>query len=75
MKKEYINRLKRICKSKLTSKDKITAINQLAILVVTYGIGIIDWPLRELDILDVKTRKILTLHKAIYRNQWLERMY
>ena len=54
---------------------KNTAINQLAIPIVTYGIGIIDWPQRELDILDVKTRKTLTLHKVIYRNQCLDRMY
>ena len=73
VKKEYINRLKKICKSELTPKNKITAINQLAIPVVTYGIGIIDWPQRELDILNVKTRKTLTLQKVIYRNQCLDR--
>ena len=44
VKKEYLNRLKKICKSQLTPKNKITAINQLAIPVVTYGFGIIDWP-------------------------------
>ena len=75
VKKEYLNRLKKICKSELTPKNKITAINQLAIPVVTYGFGIIDWPQYELDILDVKTRKTLTLHKVIYRNQCLDRIY
>ena len=73
--KEYLSRLKKICKSELTPKNKITAINQLAIPVVTYGFGIIDWPQYEIDKLDVKTRKWLTLHKVIYRNQCLERIY
>ena len=75
VKREYINRLKKICKSELTPKNKITAINQLAIPVVTYGFGIIDWPQGELDKLDVKTRKTLTLHKVTYRNQCLDRIY
>ena len=73
--KEYLSRLKKICKSELTPKNKITAINQLAIPVVSYGFGIIDWPQCELNKLDVKTRKILTLHKVIYRNQCLDRIY
>ena len=75
VKTEYLSRLRKICKSELTPKNKITAINQLAIPVVTYGFGIIDWPQYELDILDVKTRKTLTLHKVTYRHQCLDRIY
>ena len=52
-----------------------TAINQLAIPVLTYGFGIIDWPQGELDRIGVKTRKILTLNKVTYRNQCMDRMY
>ena len=75
IKKEYLSRLKKICRSDLTTKNKITAINQLAVPVVTYGFGIIDWPQYELDTLDIKTRKILTLHKITYRHQCLDRLY
>ena len=64
IKKEYQNRLKKIYKSELTPKNKITAINQLAIPVVTYGFGIVDWPQGELNKLDIKTRKMLTLSKV-----------
>ncbi|XP_068206213.1 putative zinc finger protein 56 [Palaemon carinicauda] len=74
-KKEYISRLKKICKSELTLKNKINTINQLAIPVVTYGFGIVDWPQSEIDKIDVKTRKILTLHKVTYRNQYVDRIY
>ncbi|KAJ8281479.1 hypothetical protein GJAV_G00068170 [Gymnothorax javanicus] len=74
VKKEYLKRLKNICKSELTPKNKITAINQFAIPVVTYGFGIIDWPQGELDKLDIKTRKTLTLHKVTYRNQCMDRI-
>ena len=36
---KYIQRVKSICKTELTTKNKITAINQLAVPVVTYGFG------------------------------------
>merc|ERR1711923_697885 len=41
----------------------------------TYGFGIIDWPQKEIDDLDVKTRKVLTMHKVIYRHQCMDRVY
>ena len=72
---EYLSRLKKICKTQLTNKNKITAINQLAMPVLSYSFGIIDWPQTELNKLDIKTRKILTLHRVIYRNQCLPRLY
>ena len=73
--KEYIRRLKKICRSELSPKNKIVAINQKAIPVLSYGFGIIDWPQKEIDSLDIKTRKILTIHKLIYRNQCIDRIY
>ena len=72
---KYIQRVKSICKTELTTKNKITAINQLAVPVVTYGFGIIDWPQRDINNLDVKTRKQLTLHKLMYRNQCMDSLY
>ena len=52
-------------KTELTCKNKIQAINQLAIPVVTYGFGIIDWPQKQINDIDVRTRKMLTLHKSL----------
>ena len=72
---EYFKRVKSICKTQLTTKNKIQAINQLAIPVVTYGFGVIDWPNYKINDIDVRTRKILTLHKVIYRNNCLDRLY
>ena len=73
--KEYVSRVKKICKTELTAKNKITAINQLAIPTVTYSFGIVNWHEKHLNTLDIKTRKILTYHRVIYRNQCLERIY
>ena len=73
--KEYIRRVKKICRSELSPKNKVTAINQMATPVLSYGFGIIDWPQKDIDSLDIKTRKILTLNKILYRNQCMERLY
>ena len=43
--------------------------------MVTYGFGVIDWPNYKINDIDVRTRKILTLHKVIYRNNCLDRLY
>ena len=47
----------------------------MALPVLTYGFGIIDWPQIEIDNLDVKTRKILTIHNVLYRHQCMDRVY
>ena len=73
--KEYVRRVRKICKTQLINKNKITAINQLAMPVLTYSFGIIDWPQKEINWLDTKTRKMLTLHRVIYRNQCMPRLY
>ena len=75
LRKEYLSRLKKICKTSLTNKNKITAINELAIAILSYSFGIINWYQSELNSLDVKTRKWLTMYKIIYRNQCLSRIY
>ena len=75
LEKDYLMRVKKVCKTELTPKNKITAINQLAIPVLTYGFGIIDWPQYKIDQLDIKTRKILSRNKVIYRNQCHDRIY
>ena len=73
--KEYLRRVKKICKTQLNNKNKITAINQLAMPILTYSFGIIDWPQKNINHLDVKTRKRLTMQRIIYRNQCIPRLY
>ena len=43
-KEGYVKVLKMILKTKLTPKNKILAINQIAIPKIQYSFGIIDWP-------------------------------
>jgi predicted nucleotidyltransferase len=45
LKQEYNRRLRMILKSELNARTKITAIGALAVPVLTYGFGIINWRL------------------------------
>src|SRR5678816_2538281 len=51
------------------------AINTLAIPVLSYGFGIIDWMQEDLNKLDVMTRKMLHAHKMTYKNQCVPRIH
>src|SRR5678815_204539 len=75
LKKEYEKRLKLILKSELKCKFKIEAVRTLAVPVLSYGFGLIDWFQEDLNKLDIKTRKMLHAHKVTYKNQCLARMY
>jgi hypothetical protein len=46
-----------ILKSELNAKNKITAISALAVPVLRYSFGIINWRTEEMKKIDRKTRK------------------
>src|SRR5678816_2558395 len=75
IKKEYISRVKKILKTELKPKNKIEAIKVLAMPVMRYSFGIIDWYQHEINTLDTTTRKLLHAHKIIYKNQCTARIY
>ena len=52
-----------ILKSDLNAKNKITAIGALAVPVLKYSFGIINWRLEEIRKIAWKTRKVLTFYK------------
>ena len=72
---EYTLRLKKILKTKLTAKNKIKAINQLALPVIQYSFGIINWPQKYLNEIDTLTRKCLIDNKIHYKNNCIDRIY
>ena len=55
---EYINRRHKILKSNLNGGNTIHAINNWAVLVISYIAGIVDWTMAELEDLDRKTRNL-----------------
>ena len=72
---EYYRRVKKIWKSELYSKNKIVAHNTFASPVLTPTFGILSWTKTEIESIDIKTRKIMTLTGSFHRNSSVDRLY
>ena len=72
---EYIRRIKALCRSKLNSGNLTTGINAWAIGVIRYSAGIIEWRKEDLQKLDRKTRKILTMNRKLHPRSSVARLY
>jgi hypothetical protein len=57
LKQEYNRRLRLTLKSALNARNKITAIGALAVLVLRYSFGIINWRIEDIKKIDRKTKK------------------
>ena len=62
LKKEYLRRMRLVLCTELSAKNKIQATGSLAVPVLRYSFGIVDCHQQELQKLDRKTRKLLTIH-------------
>jgi len=62
MKKEYLRKLRLVLSTELSAKDKIQATGSLAVPALRYSFGIINWHQEEMQKLDRKTRKLLTIY-------------
>ena len=59
--KENYTRVKKIWKSEISSFNKAIAHNTFAIPVLTTTVGVIDWKIKEIKEIDIRTRKQLTI--------------
>ena len=71
--KEYKRRLRLVLKSKLDGRSKIRAINAWAVAIFRYGAGILHWNKNELNALDRKSRKTLTMYGMLYLKSDVDR--
>ena len=60
---EYFRRTKLILKSKLNGGNNIMALNTWAVSILRYSAGIRKWNKNELQEMDRKTRKFMTMNK------------
>jgi hypothetical protein len=75
LKQEYIRRMRMVLRSELSSKNKIQAINSIALPVLQYSFGIIEWTENELNNLDRKTRKNFTMNGMHHPKADVHRLY
>lgn len=75
MSKEYFRRIRKILKSKLNGGNVVNAINSRAVSIIRYSAGIVKWTKDDLKKLDRKTRKLLTINKALHPQADVDRLY
>ena len=61
--------------SKLNGRNKIKSINTWAVSLVRYGAGIIMWKKAELESMDRRTRKLMTMNKELHPRGDVARLY
>jgi len=75
LKQEYSRRLSVILKCELNDRNKITAVGALAVRVLRYSFGIINWRTGEIKRIDRKTIKMLTMYKMHQPKADTDRLY
>ena len=73
--KEYKRTVKLTLKSELNERNKIAAINTLAVPVIVYSYGIINWKLDEIQDLDRMTRKQLCINQMLAKKADIDRIF
>jgi len=75
IKAEYFKRVKKVLKSDLNAGNVVTAINVWAVSAFRYSSGIVDWTKAELEKMDTKTRKVLTMYRMHHPKASVDRLY
>ena len=70
-----MRRLRLVLGTELSAKNKIQAIGSLAVPVLRYSFGIVNWHQEELQKLDRKTRKPLTIHGQRHPKADVDHLY
>ena len=59
----------------LNAGNTIQAMNSRAVSIIRYGAGIVDWRKAELQQMDRKTRKSLTMYRGMHPQGDVDRTY
>ncbi|XP_023216726.1 uncharacterized protein LOC111619278 [Centruroides sculpturatus] len=73
--REYTQRIRKILKSKLNGGNTIKAMNTWPIPVIRYTADFINWTQAELDNLDRKTRKLMTIYCSLHPRSDVDQLY
>ena len=72
---EYYRRLTLVLKSKLNGRNKFQAINTWAVALLRNGAGVMNWRRHELQGMDRKTMKLLTIYGAFHPKSDVDRLH
>ena len=75
IKKEYLKRNRKVLETKLCSRNLIKGINTWAVALVRYSGSFVKLTREELEQMDQRTRKLMTMHKALHPRDNVDRLY
>ena len=75
IRKEYLRRTRKLLETKLSSRNLIKGINTWAVPLVRYSGPFLKWTRDELKQIDQRTRKLMTMHKALHPRDNVDRLY
>ena len=75
IRKEYLRRTRKLVETKLSSRNLIKGINTWAVPLVRYSGPFLKWTREELKQMDQRTRKLITMHKALHPRDDVDRLY
>ena len=69
------NKIRKLLKTKLSSRNLIKGINTWAVPLVRYSGPFLKWTREELRQMDQRTRKLMTMQKALHPKYDVDRLY
>ena len=75
VKKEYLRRTRKLLETKLGSRNLFKGINTWAVPIIRYSGPFLKWTREELRQMDQRTRKLMTMHKALHPRDDTDRLY
>ena len=75
IRKEYLRRTQKLLETKLSSRNLIKGINTWAVPLVRYSEPFLKWTRDELKQMDQRTRKLMTMHKALHPRDDVDRLH
>ena len=75
IRKEYLRWTRKLLKTKLNNRKLLKVINTWPVLLVRYSVPFLKWTREELRQMVQRTRKLLTIHKALHPRDDVDRLY
>ena len=73
--KEYLRRMRKLLETKLSCRNLIKGINTWAVPLVRYLGPFLKWTRDKLKQMDQRTRKLMTMRKALHPRDDVDRLY
>jgi len=72
---EFLKRCRVVLQTELNSGNKMKGIRMFAVPVIRYSAALLDWTMTELNHLDIRFRKLLSMHGAHHIKSNVDRLY